>query len=742
MIKLSRYLKPYISMVLLAVVFLFGQAMMDLNLPNMMSNIVNVGIMQSGIDELAPEAIPQTAYQLMQRFMPQEDAAAVDAAYTPYSQLTEKEQQKIDKVFPEAATYDAMVRTGDKEELDTADSAFSHAGYAFMLYVQQVAGANGVEVGSGTETTADFDLEALQPMLPAIAAAPQGSFDAAIQQSAQSPDAIANSVAATLNKAYYQQMGADIGSMQTGYIMLTGAKMLGFSLMVLVCAVGAGFCFSRIGAAIARDLRRDVFAKVTGFTNTEMDRFSTSSLITRTTNDVTQVQTLYTMGMRMLVYAPIMGIGGAIMALRKSLNMSWVIALAVVVILCVILVLFVVVMPKFKKMQSLIDRLSQVSRENLSGTMVVRAFSNQKFQESRFDKANKDLTQNNLFVNRAIALMMPLMMFVMNAIALLIVWVGADQISQATIQVGDMMAFIQYTMQIVMAFLFIAVMFIMVPRASVSAARINEVLISEDKIKDPKAPKTLGHQAKGIVEFKNVAFRYEGADEDVLHNISFTANPGQTTAFIGSTGSGKSTLINMVPRFYDATEGAITIDGIDIRDLKQHELRQNIGYVPQKGLLFSGTVDENLRLGKTEATEEEIHVAAQIAQAEDFVSQMADGFQSEISQGGTNVSGGQRQRLSIARALVKKAPVYIFDDSFSALDFATDSRLRKAMKPYTQNSTVLVVAQRVSTIMYAEQIIVLDQGRIVGKGTHAELLKTCEEYREIAESQLSKEELA
>lgn len=728
-------------MILLAIVFLFGQAMMDLNLPNLMSNIVNTGIMQSGIDELAPDAIPQSSYGLMKRFMPQADAAAVDRAYTSFAQLSEKEQKKTEKIFPDAARHEAMVYTGSGEERAVVEQAFSRAGYAFMLYAQQLAADNGIEVGGGTETSANFDLSALEPMLPAIVAAPEGSFDAAIQQSAKSPDTITSSVAVTLNKAFYQQMGADVGSMQTAYIMSTGIKMLGLSLMVLLCAVGAGFCFSRIGAAIARDLRRDVFAKVTGFTNTEMDKFSTSSLITRTTNDVTQVQTLYTMGMRILIYAPIMGIGGTIMALRKSLDMSWVIALAVIAILCIIVVLFVAVMPRFKKMQTLIDRLNQVSRENLSGIMVVRAFSNQKFQEDRFDEANKNLTRNNLFVNRSISLMMPLMILVMNCIVLLIVWVGAEQISKATIQVGDMMAFIQYTMQIVMAFLFIAFMFIIIPRASVSAARINEVLVSKDQIKDPETPKTLGRDVKGVVEFNNVSFRYEGADEDVLHSISFTAKPGETTAFIGSTGSGKSTLVNMLPRFYDVSAGEITLDGVDIRDMTQQELRDNIGYVPQQGLLFSGTVNENLRLGKPEATEEELRLAAQIAQANDFVEEMPEGFESEISQGGTNVSGGQRQRLSIARALVKKAAVYIFDDSFSALDFATDARLRKAMQPYTQESTVLVVAQRVSTIMYAQQIIVLDKGHIVGKGTHAELLKSCEEYREIAESQLSKEEL-
>ena len=579
-------------------------------------------------------------------------------------------------------------------------------------------------------------------MMPMITSAPQQAFEDAIQKSQNAPEVMTQSLAGALNKAFYQALGADTDKMQTQYIVSTGLVMLVLSLFVMVCAVGAGFCFARIGAGVAKDLRHDIYAKISSFTNAEMDQFSTSSLITRTTNDVTQIQSLYTMGMRMLVYGPIMGIGGVIMATQKSTSMSWIIAVAIFSIMLVIAFLYFVVMPRFKKMQTLIDRLNQVSRESLTGIMVVRAFGTQDFQQKRFDKANKDLTANSLFVGRAMNVMFPIMMLIMNLVALVIVWFGAEQISQSTMQVGDMMAFIQYSMQIIMAFLFIAMVFIMVPRASVSAERIDEVLRSESIILDPENPVELKGKAKGLLKFDNVSFRYGGADENVLHNISFTARPGETTAFIGPTGSGKSTLINLVPRFYDVTEGSITLDGIDIRQLAQHELRENIGYVPQKGLLFSGDIDSNLRLGNENASEEVLKKAAEVAQATEFIDNLEDGFNTEISQGGTNVSGGQRQRLSIARALVTQSPIYIFDDSFSALDFATDSRLRAALKPYTEKSTVLLVAQRVSTIMQAEQIVVMDNGGVVGIGTHKELLENCPTYREIAESQLSKEELA
>lgn len=742
MIRLIRYIKRYAGLLVFAVCLLVCQAVVELNLPNMMSRIVDIGIQQNGIAEVAPHALPEESFNFMLHFMNEADQTNVQSAYTSYNDLSNSEKQSIDKTFPDAAANNAMVLTAKGDALAAVDSAFSRGGYAFTTAINTIAEQQGISVGSSNEVNAEYDMESISQLLPILMTASPDVVADAIETANTAPGIITETVAAVLNKSFYQSLGADMDKMQTNYIVRTGGIMVLLSLAVLACAVGVTFSFSRIGAGVARDLRRDIYTKVTSFNNSEMDKFSTASLITRTTNDVTQVQMLYTMGLRILFYAPIMGVGGIIMALQKSSQMSWIIGAAVVAIMVVIGILYLVVMPKFKRMQTLVDKLNLVSRENLSGTMVVRAFSNQKFQEDRFDKANKNLTQNTLFVNRSFALMMPIMTIIMSCISLVIVRVGADQIAASKLQVGDMMAFIQYAMQIVMSFLFIAIIFVMVPRASVSAARINEVLRSEDPIEDPVSPKTLGEHTTGEVQFNDVTFCYPGADEPVLHNITFTAKPGQTTAFIGSTGSGKSTLVNLIPRFYDVSEGSITINGTDIRDLTQHELRENIGYVPQQGLLFSGSINSNLRLGAPDASQQTVEKAAEVAQATEFINTLEEGFDSSISQGGTNVSGGQRQRLSIARALVKQSPIYIFDDSFSALDFATDARLREALVPYTKDSTVLIVAQRVSTIMNAEQIIVLDEGSIVGIGTHKELLANCEEYREIAESQLSKEELA
>ena len=742
MLKLSRYLKRYVGILLLAVALLFGQAILDLNLPNMMSRIVNVGIQKSGIEDIAPSAISTKMLGVMTVFMDGEDAAAMQAAYRPFGALSAEEQAKLEKTFPKAGEMEAMVLTEDAAKRAAADTAMGHASSALLTVMQAAAKATGQEMSEAGTTTAEFDLARLEQVM-AGGQLPQTMLDEAIATAKETPPVLTESVAAALNKSIFQQLGADTGQMQTSFIVRTGGIMALLSIAMVICAVGAGYFFARIGSGVARELRRDVFAKVSGFSNAEMDKFSTSSLITRTTNDVTQVQMLYTMGMRMLVFAPIMGIGGIVMALRKSPQMSWIIAVAVAIIMLIIGVLIKVVMPRFKKMQKLIDRLNMVARENLSGIMVVRAFSNQKFQEDRFEKANDELTKNSLFVGRAMNILMPTMMLVMNGVALFIVWMGADQVSQSAIQVGDMMAFIQYAMQVIMSFLFIAMIFVMVPRAAVSAERIDEVLRSESSITDPAEPKHFaGGRAKGVVAFNQVSFRYEGAGENVLQNISFTAQPGQTTAFISATGSGKTTLVNIIPRFYDVTGGSVTLDGIDVRSLTQHELRDSIGYVPQKGLLFSGDIDSNLRYGNQTADEATLRTAADVAQMAEFIDHMDDGFKSAISQGGTNVSGGQRQRISIARALVKKAAVYIFDDSFSALDFATDARLRAQLRPYTKDATVLIVAQRVSTIMTAEQIVVLDDGTVVGIGTHRQLLAGCSTYREIAESQLSAEELA
>lgn len=527
----------------------------------------------------------------------------------------------------------------------------------------------------------------------------------------------------------------------TSYILKVGFQMLGIALISACCTILVGFIAARIAAGVSRDMRQDIFTKIESFSNTELEKYSTSSLITRTTNDITQIQQLIVMVIRIVFYAPIMGVGGVIHALDKNKSMSWIIALSVALLLVVVFSMLAVVMPSFQFVQKLIDRLNLVVRESLEGTLVIRAFNTQRFEEKRFEKVNVRLTETNLFVNRVTSGMMPAMMLIMNLTNLLIIWVGSKAVSSFRMEVGDMMAYMQYVMQIIMAFLMMTMMFIMIPRAIVSIRRVVEVLQTEPSIADPIVAADIPKSPKGVVEYRDVSFRYPDADEDVLHNITFTAMPGRTTAFIGATGSGKSTLVNLLPRFYDVTSGEILIDGINIKDWPIHQLRDTIGFVPQKGILFSGTIESNLMYGDRKATKEQIEEAAQTAQATEFINSKADGLESSIAQGGGNVSGGQKQRLSIARALVKRAPVNVFDDSFSALDFKTDAKLRAALREKTGDSAIFLVAQRISTIMNADQIIVLEHGRIAGKGTHRELMKTCEVYREIALSQLSEEEL-
>ena len=730
MLKLKRYLKPYAVLLLMGIVFLFGQAMLELSLPNYMSDIVNVGLQQGGITSPAPQVISADAFGLMEQFMSQEDRDVVEGAYVALAD--HPDYKDLSATFPKAADTDLALNTQDTQAVETA---FGRASYALTQVMSQASGSSEDDQASMAE-----GFQALGQML----AQPQAQelIQQAIDVASQTPDTMLEQTGVAMVKAFYQQLGADTDAIQTHYILTTGGRMAVLAVLLTLCAVAAGYCMARMGAGVARDLRRDVFTKVTYFNNDEMDRFSGATLITRSTNDITQVQNFLSMGLRLLCFAPIMGIGGLIMGLSTCVNLAWVLALALIVMLGLLLVLFAVAMPRFKKMQALVDRLNLVSREEIGGLMVVRAFSNQKFMQDRFEKANGDLTSNTLFVNRAMATMMPAMTLVMNGLSLLIVWFGGKQIAASNLQVGDMMAFIQYAMHVIMSFLFISMMFIMVPRASVSAERINEILQTEVHVKDSDHPTHLSQPVKGVVEFRDVSFRYPGADADVLEHVSFVARPGQTTAFIGSTGSGKSTLINLIPRFHDVSEGSITLDGVDIRDLPQKELRDAIGYVPQKGLLLRGTVESNLRYGNPDASQDTIDNSARIAQASEFISHLDQGMQTPISQGGTNVSGGQRQRLSIARALAKEAPVYIFDDTFSALDFKTDAQLRAALKEYTTQATVLIVAQRVSTILDADQILVLDQGKVVGCGTHQELMRTCKTYQEIAQSQLSKEELA
>jgi ATP-binding cassette subfamily B protein len=740
MFKLAKYLKPFIALIIIAIVLLFVQAISDLSLPDYMSNIVNKGIQQGGIESAVPKAVRQSTMDKLIIFMNDNDKAEVLNNYT-LTDKTDSDYDKHLKIYPILATEPIYTLNDiDKSENDKMNRIMGKAFLAVSgIEKAKTEAKNGVIEFNGTKIPANVDLFALIAKQP-----PEQRnqiSNSMNEKFAALGDNMVTQAAVAPIKAEYLALGMNTDKLQSNYIMNAGILMLLIALLSAACTILVGLLSARIAAGLSRNLRKSVFTKVESFSNTEFDKFSTASLITRTTNDITQIQMLVIIMIRMVIYAPIMGAGGVIKALNKSSSMTWIIALAVVVLLGLILTVFTVAMPKFKIIQKLIDRLNLVTRENLTGMMVIRAFNTQDFEERRFDSANKDLTNTNLFVNRVMVFMMPAMMLVMNGVTLLIVWVGAHQIAESAMQVGDMMAFMQYAMQILFSFLMLSMMFIMIPRAAVSAQRIAEVLETKPTIIDPKDPKHFD-KVQGVVEFKNVTFRYPGAEGDALKNISFKANPDQTTAFIGSTGSGKTTLINLIPRFYDVTDGQVLIDGVDVKAVTQHDLRERIGYIPQKGSLFSGTIESNLKYADENASNEAITKAASIAQAMEFINEKPEGFAAEISQGGTNVSGGQKQRLSIARALVKKPKIYIFDDSFSALDFKTDSALRKALKAQTEESTVLIVAQRISTIMNAEQIIVLEDGNIVGIGTHKELMENCETYQEIALSQLSKEELA
>ena len=731
--NLFKYAALYWKAMIAIMLILFVQAYCDLSLPAYTSNIVNVGIQQGGIEDEIPEQIAREEMDKLLLFVSEEDGQKVMDAYEEDTESYEKDAY----VLKESVSGDEeqMKELQDILKLPMMMTTGFESGIDMTKEVESQL-KSSLPDGTVSEDTTIFDIMKMLPGEQRTAMVEKMG-----EQMDDLPDTILDQAAVSYCKSVYQDLGMDMEKIQTGYLAKTGGMMIALAFLGMAASVLVGFLASRVGASAGRDLRGRVFHKVVGFSNHEFNQFSTASLITRSTNDIQQIQMLIVMLLRMVLYAPILAIGGVFQVMKTNVSMSWIIGLAVIIIACMVLLLFVVAMPKFKMLQKLVDKLNLVTREILTGLSVIRAFSTEKHEEKRFDDANVELTKTNLFVNRAMTFMMPAMMLVMNGVSVLIVWTGAHGISDGQMQVGDMMAFIQYTMQIIMGFLMLCMISIMLPRAAVAADRVEEVLKSETIICDPERPEVLPEQGEGVLSFDHVSFKYPGADEDVLQDITFTARPGQTTAIIGSTGSGKSTLVNLIPRFYDVTEGKITLDGIDIRDIKQHDLREKLGYVPQKGVLFSGNIASNIMFGNQDGTEEEMKEAAEIAQATEFIETKPEGYESPIAQGGSNVSGGQKQRLSIARAIAKHPQEFIFDDSFSALDYKTDVTLRHALAEKTRESTVLIVAQRISTILHAEQILVLDDGKIVGKGTHAELLKNCEVYREIAESQLSRAEL-
>lgn len=733
--KLFKFLKPYAAAVAAIICILVVQAYCDLSLPTYTSDIVNVGIQQGGIDEALPDTISKKDLNHLLLLVPSDRQKIVKNAYT----------ESVEKYDYNGTVME--LKASVKEDKKKVDRLSEILGKPMLMAAGFDSGSEmtqKIEEQMRTQMSGipNVDKMDIYDMLEFMGAEGRNALIGQMDQQMDSmQDSIIAQAAAGYIKDAYTHIGIDTDQIETTYILHTGAKMLALAFLGMAASILVGLLASRVGAGVGRRLRENVFRKVVGFSNAEFDKFSTASLITRSTNDIQQIQLLLVMILRMVLYAPIMAIGGIWKVFHTNVDMSWIIGLAVAVIIVIVGFLFLVVMPKFKLIQNQVDKLNLVSREILTGLSVIRAFGTQKYEEERFDDANKALTKTNLFVNRAMTFMMPLMMFVMNSIAVLIVWVGGHSINDGAMQVGDMMAFIQYTMQIIMAFLMICMISVMLPRAAVSAGRVDEVLTSETMIHDPKNPSHIPEEGKGKIVFDHVSFRYPGAEEDVLHDISFTAEPGKTTAFIGSTGCGKSTLVNLIPRFYDVTDGKITIDGKDIRNVSQHELREKLGYVPQKAVLFSGDIASNILYGNPDGSEAEMTEAATIAQATEFIEQKKKKYKSTISQGGSNVSGGQKQRLSIARAIAKHPDIYIFDDSFSALDYKTDATLRAKLKEKTSESTVMIVAQRISTILHADQIIVLDDGQIVGKGTHKELLKYCEAYYQIASSQLSENEL-
>lgn len=745
MLKLLKQLRKSVIALVAVTILLILQATCDLSLPTYTSDIINVGIMKGGIDSVVPEVIRRSELDKITLFMVENEKADVLSHYTLLNQenFSEKQWSNYLSKYPMLSTEELYLWDGNEEELLAADLAIPMMTTFSLETDSQVADKMKAQLIANMPPNAvpkDMDLFTILSMLP-----PQGhtAFVTAMKEQSKSmPEMIISQTAITYVKAEYGTIGVDVNQKQNTYIFFIGLKMLLLALIATLASIMVTFLASRIAAKMGRDLRSNVFHKVLSFSNTEMDKFSTASLITRSTNDIQQVQMLTVMMIRIVIYAPILALGGILKVLNTNTSMTWILAVGVGSILSVIIILLIIAMPKFKLMQKLVDRINLTMREILTGLPVIRAFSTEEHEKKRFDKANVALTKNSLFTSRVMTLLMPVLMLIMNLVSILITWVGADKINSGTMQVGDMFAFIQYTMQIIMSFLMLTMISIILPRAAVAAQRIDEVISVDTIINDPEGEEHFDEKRKGLLEFRKVSFRYPGAEEDALSDIDFVAKPGETTAIIGSTGSGKSTLINLIPRFYDASSGIILIDGVNVTKVKQHTLREKLGFVPQKGVLFSGSIESNIKFGKLNLSEEDTVRAARIAQASEFIDTMPENYQAPISEGGTNVSGGQKQRLSIARAIAINPEIYIFDDSFSALDYKTDATLRKTLKEELSDSTLIIVAQRISTIMNAEQILVLDDGRIVGKGTHKELMQNCEVYQQIASSQLSKEELA
>lgn len=719
MIKLMKYLKKSAGYVALIIALLFLQAYCDLSLPDYTSKIVNIGIQQKGIEDGVPQKIRKTSMDALELFMSQEDISELETAYTEDGELYVLKD--IDKdtrsSLNEILGKPMLILEGLTVENETSGEMLAQMGIP--------EGADPVEV------IAQMPEEARVQMTENMG-----------EKFRDMPDSMITQAAVSYVQAEYEALGEDVDGLQMKYIGKAGLKMILMALLIMAASISVVFLSAKVAASLGHDIRGDIYRKVIGFSSNEYNKFSTASLITRSTNDVQQVQMTMAMMFRIVLYAPIIGIGGVLRVLETDSSMTWILGVGVVLILVIIGLLFSIAMPRFTKLQTLIDRLNLVTREILTGIPVIRAFSREKHEEDRFEDANKVLTKTNLFVNRCMTFMMPSMMLIMNGISVLIVYNGSYAVDAGNMQVGDMMAFIQYAMQIIMAFLMITAMSIMLPRANVAAMRIVEILETENSLKEPEDPIHPSEEVKGTVEFDHVSFAYPDAGENVLTDIIFKLEKGQTLAVIGSTGSGKSSLINLIPRFYDVTQGCVKVDGVDVRSMSQKELRDRLGYVPQKGVLFSGTIDSNIRYGKTDISEEQVKKAAMVAQAQDFIEEKPHGYESPVAQGGTNVSGGQKQRLSIARAVAKDPEIFIFDDSFSALDFKTDKALRKALKEHTKNATTIIVAQRISTILNADQILVLDDGKMAGLGTHRELMENCEVYRQIAMSQLSEEELA